>query len=254
MKKYLLLTLLLATTITFAKEINLNNPKDEVNIEFEKGDTITLTVKENGTTGFIWHANEGTLEHIPPNVEPGFCGAPGQAKYTITPTTNATILLEYKRPWNGELAEKIILNLKQKENKNVQKLNDLLTEAKYFFLATVDGDQPHLRPLGAHFILDDHIIFGVGDFKNVYKQLATNPKTEIVAMIDGKGKWLRYTGKAHFPDEEMRLRCQEETFKYIPSLRDIYNDKTGHKLMCFWLEDATCEIINMMPPGEKLEL
>lgn len=40
----------------------------------------------------------------------------------------------------------------------------------------------------------------------------------------------------------------------IPALAGIYNDKTGHRLMCFWLEDATAEIIHMMPPGEKIEL
>lgn len=134
----------------------------------------------------------------------------------------------------------------------VKKVDDMLTQAGYFFLATVDGDQPKLRPLGAHFIADGKIIFGVGDFKDVYKQLVKNPKTEIVAMVDGKGKWLRYTGKVVFAKEPDRVRYQQMSFEHIPSLRDIYNEKTGHKIMCFWLEDATAELINMMPPGEKI--
>ena len=51
----------------------------------------------------------------------------------------------------------------------MSKINDFLTEAGVFFLATVDGDQPKLRPLGAHFEIDGKLLFGVGDFKDVYK-------------------------------------------------------------------------------------
>ena len=53
----------------------------------------------------------------------------------------------------------------------MSKINDYLTEAKVFFLATVDGKQPKLRPLGAHLEMDGKVIFGVGDFKEVYKQM-----------------------------------------------------------------------------------
>ncbi len=136
----------------------------------------------------------------------------------------------------------------------MKKIDDMLSQAGHFFLATVDGDQPRLRPLGAHFLADGKVIFGVGDFKNVYRQLAKNPKTEIVALVDGKGKWLRYTGRAVFAPEADRLRYQAKTLEMIPGLRSVYGDKTGHKLMCFWLEDATAEVIDMMPPGEKIAL
>ena len=79
----------------------------------------------------------------------------------------------------------------------MSKINDFLSEAGVFFLATVDGDQPKLRPLGAHFDMDGKVLFGVGDFKDVYRQLVANPKTEIVACKEN-GHWLRYTGKAVF--------------------------------------------------------
>ena len=56
----------------------------------------------------------------------------------------------------------------------MSKINDFLTEAGVFFLATTDGDQPKLRPLGAHMEMDGKVIFGVGDFKDGYHQMVKN--------------------------------------------------------------------------------
>ena len=47
----------------------------------------------------------------------------------------------------------------------MSKVNDFITEAGVFYLATVDGDQPKVRPLGAHMEMDGKVLFGVGDFK-----------------------------------------------------------------------------------------
>ena len=130
----------------------------------------------------------------------------------------------------------------------MSRINDFLTEAGLFFLATVDGDQPKLRPLGAHMEMDGKILFGVGDFKNVYRQLQANPKVEIVACKKD-GHWLRYTGKAVF---ETDPKYAESSLEAMPDLRNIYNEETGNKLMMFHLEDATAVIIPMMGEGENL--
>ena len=130
----------------------------------------------------------------------------------------------------------------------MSRINDFLTEAGVFFLATVDGDQPKLRPLGAHFEMDGKVLFGVGDFKDVYKQLIANPKTEIVAAKPD-GHWLRYTGRAVFETDEKYAKSALEA---MPRLKDIYNEQTGHKMMMFHLEDATAVDIPMMGPGESL--
>lgn len=130
----------------------------------------------------------------------------------------------------------------------MSKINDFLTEAGVFFLATVDGDQPKLRPLGAHFEMDGKLLFGVGDFKDVYKQLQANPKTEIVAAKPD-GHWLRYTGRAVFETDEKYAKAALEA---MPHLKSIYNEQTGHKMMMFHLEDATAVVIPVMGPGESL--
>ena len=74
-----------------------------------------------------------------------------------------------------------------------ERIDEFLNEAKVFFLATVDGDKPKNRPLGFHLLKDGKIYFGVGDFKDVYKQMRKNPYVEIVALVETD--FLRYYGK-----------------------------------------------------------
>ncbi len=126
-------------------------------------------------------------------------------------------------------------------------INEFLNDAEVFFMATVDGDQPRLRPLGAHFNADGREIFGVGDFKNVYRQMKANPKVEIVACKGGD--WLRFTGTAVFESDP---GYAEKMLDLIPSLRDIYNEQTGNKMMCFHLEDSTAVVIHMMGEGDPI--
>ena len=129
----------------------------------------------------------------------------------------------------------------------MSKVKDFLAEAGVFFMATVDGNQPKLRPLGAFIEEDGRLIFGVGDFKAVYRQMKANPLVEIVACKPD-GHWLRYTGRAVF----------ESDYKYAEQmiaashLEMIYNEQTGNKLMTFHLEDATAYDIPIMGEGEKL--
>ena len=129
----------------------------------------------------------------------------------------------------------------------MSKIGEFLKEAGVFFLATNDGDQPKLRPLGSFLDKDGKVIFGVGDFKDVYKQLLANPKCEIAACKKD-GHWLRYTGKAVF---ETDGSYAEEMIK-AAHLEMIYNETTGNKLMAFHLEDAKAVDIAIMGEGVSL--
>ena len=130
----------------------------------------------------------------------------------------------------------------------MSKITDFLKEAGVFYLSTVDGDQPKSRPLGLYLEMDGKVMFGVGDFKDVYKQMQTNPKVEIVACKGG-GHWMRYTGKAVF---ETDPKYAEAALEKSPGLKNIYNEQTGRKLAMFHLEDATCRDIAMMGEGEDM--
>ena len=129
----------------------------------------------------------------------------------------------------------------------MNKVKDFLAETGVFFLATVDGAQPRLRPLGAFLEADGKLLFGVGDFKDVYRQLQANPLTEIVACKPN-GHWLRYTGRVVFEtDDKYAAQMIRES-----GLEAIYNEQTGNKLMTFHLEDATAVDIPVMGEGENL--
>lgn len=131
----------------------------------------------------------------------------------------------------------------------MSKLNDFLTEAGVFFLATTDDKQPRLRPLGAHLEMDGKVLFGVGDFKNVYKQMTANPLVEIAACKPN-GEWLRYTGKAVFETDPKYAAALLEA---VPNLKPMYTEETGHKLMMFHLEDAKAVVIQVMGEGTPIE-
>ena len=138
------------------------------------------------------------------------------------------------------------------ERTRAMQIDELLAQAKVFYLATVDGDQPRLRPLGAHHVADGKVWLAVGEFKNVYRQLAANPKCEVVALLPNGVKWLRWTGRAVFAEGEKREALEEVFLTASPGLRRTYDKKPGHRMMCFTLEDARAELINLAPPGEVL--
>lgn len=91
---------------------------------------------------------------------------------------------------------------------NEEKVWDYLDKAQVFYVTTVDGDHPKCRPFSFKMMANGKIYFGVGTFKDCYRQLTRNPKIEIAAS-DGKG-FIRYYGKAVFDDDPApRLKRQK---------------------------------------------
>lgn len=119
---------------------------------------------------------------------------------------------------------------------NIEKIEDFLKDVPIFYLATVSQNKPKNRPIGFHLLQNGKLYFGVGTFKDVYKQLQENPYAEICACRGGK--FLRYYGKVIFEDND---RIAKSVLEKSPSLQKIYNETTGHKLGIFHLEDATAE-------------
>ena len=78
--------------------------------------------------------------------------------------------------------------------------------------------------------------------------MVANPLVVIVACKQDM-HWLRYTGTAVFETDE---KYANAIIEMIPFLKNIYNEETGHKLMCFHLEKATAIDIPMMGEGESL--
>lgn len=139
-------------------------------------------------------------------------------------------------------------SIDMKEGKIMSRINDFLNEVGIFYLATEDGDQPKMRPIGGHFELDGKLFFTIGKHKNVYRQMVKNPKVEIVAL-NKKAQWLRYTGTAVFENDQ---KYTDYAFEKNPGLKKAYNEQTGHQIGIFYLENATAEIISPDGSSEKL--
>ena len=123
---------------------------------------------------------------------------------------------------------------------------DFLDRAKAFILATTDGDQPRMRVLGLKIRLDGDIYFGVGTFKNVYKQLQANPKCEILASVGME--FLRWDGKAVFTKDERLLPIVENM---MPQLVAMYK-QMGWEMGFFKLEGGSAEVVNVSNEKKKL--
>jgi uncharacterized pyridoxamine 5'-phosphate oxidase family protein len=132
---------------------------------------------------------------------------------------------------------------------NAERVNEFLTKSQTFYLATADKDQPKCRPMGLHLLLDGVEYFGVGGFKEVFKQMQANPLVEICATVEHD--FLRYYGKAVFETDD---RVAELALDGMPYLRSIYNEQTGKKLKIFHLEGGTAEFHAMSGAIEKFSL
>ena len=92
-----------------------------------------------------------------------------------------------------------------------------LKESGTYYLATMDGDQPRVRPFGTAEIFEGKLYIQTGKKKDVSKQIQKNPKVEICAFKDGK--WIRVTGKLVRDD---RYEAKVDMLEKNPTLKRMY--------------------------------
>lgn len=63
----------------------------------------------------------------------------------------------------------------------MEEIVKFLKEAETYYLATVEGDQPRVRPFGTAHIFEGKLYIQTGKKKDVSKQLHANPKAELCA-------------------------------------------------------------------------
>lgn len=100
----------------------------------------------------------------------------------------------------------------------IEKVCSFLDNAKVYYLATADGDQPRVRPFGTALVFEGKLYIQTGKVKPVSKQLAANPKAEICAF-DG-GKWLRVAGELVNDD---RIEAKTAMLDKYPDLKGMYS-------------------------------
>ncbi len=125
----------------------------------------------------------------------------------------------------------------------IEKVCQFLSEAQTYYLATVEGDQPRVRPFGTVLLSNGKLYIQTGKAKDVSKQIAANPKVEICACKGGE--WLRIAGELVNDDSrEVKLAMLEK----MPGLKAMYSaDDDNMQMLYFKNAKATFSSFTAAP-------
>jgi uncharacterized pyridoxamine 5'-phosphate oxidase family protein len=104
----------------------------------------------------------------------------------------------------------------------MEKVLQFLKDAGTYYLATVEGDQPRVRPFGTANVFEGKLYIQTGKSKNVSKQIHANPKVEVSAFKDGV--WIRIAGELV---EDDRREARASMLDAYPNLRAMYQKMTA---------------------------
>lgn len=111
----------------------------------------------------------------------------------------------------------------------MERICNFLKEAGVYYLATMDGDQPRVRPFGTAHIFEGKLYIQTGKVKPVSKQLAANPKAEICAFKEGV--WLRLAGELV---EDDRVEAKKSMLDEYSNLRAMYDENDGNTQVLYF--------------------
>ena len=129
----------------------------------------------------------------------------------------------------------------------MQKVYDFIKNANTYYLATMDGDQPRVRPFGTINIFDGKLYIQTGKSKDISKQLMANPKAEICAF-NGE-EWIRVAGELV---EDDRVEAKKDMLDNYPSLRAMYDENDGNTQV-FYFKNATATISSFTHAPEVIK-
>ena len=115
----------------------------------------------------------------------------------------------------------------------MKEVYDFLKKCGTYYLATVEGDQPRVRPFGTVDIFEDKLYIQTGKVKEVSKQIQANSKVEICAFVDGV--WVRIAGKLVRDD---RIEPKKHMLDAYPNLQAMYSAEDDNTEVLYF-EDAT---------------
>ena len=129
----------------------------------------------------------------------------------------------------------------------MERVCKFLKDAGTYYLATVEGDQPRVRPFGTAHIFEGRLYIQTGKMKPVSKQLTDNPKAEICAFHNGI--WLRVAGELV---EDDRVEARKSMLDAYPSLRKMYDENDGNTQV-FYFKNATATFSSFTSAPETIE-
>lgn len=129
----------------------------------------------------------------------------------------------------------------------MKKAYDFLKSCGVYYLATVQGDQPHVRPFTSLNCFEGKLYFQTGKVKPVAHQLKANRKMEITGMSNGS--WIRLTGEAVLDDSEA---AQQSMLDANPGLEKMYAVGDGN-MEVYYIRNAKADICSFTAGPEHFE-
>ena len=111
----------------------------------------------------------------------------------------------------------------------MKEVYEFLKDAKTYYLATVDGNIPRVRPFGTIDLFEDKLYIQTGKLKDVYKQIEKNNNVEICAF--NNGKWIRINGKLKVDD---RIEAKRHMLDNYPELRGMYSELDDNTVVLYF--------------------
>lgn len=130
----------------------------------------------------------------------------------------------------------------------MQEVYEFLKECGTYYLATVEGDQPRVRPFGTVDIFEGRLYIQTGKVKECSRQIQANPKVEICGFANGK--WVRVAGKLVRDD---RREAKKHMLDAYPSLRKMYSEDDGNTEVLYF-EDATATFSSFTEAPKVIKL
>ena len=129
----------------------------------------------------------------------------------------------------------------------MQEVYEFLKQCGTYYLATVEGDQPRVRPFGTALVYGGRLYIQTGKVKPVSKQIEANPKVEICAFSGGK--WLRVAGTLVRDD---RVEAKAHMLDAYPSLKGMYSAEDDNTEVLYF-KDAVATFSSFTEPPKTVE-
>lgn len=129
----------------------------------------------------------------------------------------------------------------------MKRVFDFLKKAEVYYLATVEGDQPRVRPFGTVNEFEGKLYIQTGKIKPTSRQLLANPKAEICAFCEGK--WVRIACELI---EDDRIEAKKSMLDAYPNLRAMYDENDGNTQV-FYMQNATATFASFGAAPEIVE-
>ena len=118
----------------------------------------------------------------------------------------------------------------------MQEVFEFLKKCGTYYIATVDGDQPRVRPFGTVNIFENKLYIQTGKSKLVSQQMKKNPKIEICGM--NGSQWIRIQALAV---EDNRVEAKQSMLDAYPNLKNMYS-VTDNNTQVLYLKNAIATI------------